>query len=273
MRIATWNVGGLKAWPEHVVRWLDRNQPDVIGLQEARTRDIESAVCAFSAQGYSCKLHLETDEEGFVPGVAILSRHPLEVTQEGLPGQESRGARLLSANTGGLSFTTVYVPTGTSAKGPDSEADAIRRKLGWLDSLLRHLEKQRNGPPAVLCGDFNVTPEPLDTWQHWHQQRVNGRKPGFREDERARLRLLKEAGWFDLIRHSNADGRVFSWWWSRDFYIKDKGLRLDHLLGDPGVASRLRCAWSDRRYYEDQGMTGRPDHAAVIADLAPEPTA
>ena len=87
MRIATWNVGGLKAWPEHVVRWLDKNQPDVIGLQEARTRDIESAVLAFSAQGYSCRLHLETDEEGFVPGVAILSRHPLEVTQEGLPGQ------------------------------------------------------------------------------------------------------------------------------------------------------------------------------------------
>ena len=224
-----------------------------------------------------CQLELRTLFQSRIPrslfAPPTLSRHPLEVTQEGLPGQESRGARLLSANTGGLSFTTVYVPTGTSAKGPGSEADAIRRKLGWLDSLLRHLEKQRNGPPAVLCGDFNVTPEPLDTWQHWHQQRVDRQKPGFGEDERARLRLLKKAGWLDLIRHSNADGRVFSWWWSRDFYVDDKGLRLDHLFGDAAVASRLRCAWSDRSYYEDRGMTGKPDHAPVIADLAPEPTA
>ena len=268
MRIATWNIDGLGARWDELVGWLRQNRPDVMGLQETKTDDDEFAELykpEFEAEGYGAVFHGEPDRHG----VAILSRHPLNVTQRGLPEQEGLGSRLLAVNTAGLSFTTVCVPSA-SGKG----AGGMERKLAWLNALGKYLSERENvALPAVLCGDFNVTPEPLDTWRHWHQQRPKRQQPGSTEDERARLRLLKKAGWLDLVRHSNADGRVFSWWWSRDFYVDDKGLRLDHLFGDPAVASRLRCAWSDRSYYEDRGMTGKPDHAPVIADLAPEPTA
>ena len=180
MRICTWNVHGLKsrAKVEQVVSWLRDNQPDIVGLQEAETRDPESAVSAFQGEGYRCKLHMERDDKGCDRGVAILSRHLLEVTRKGLPGQGHRGARLLTAWTAGLSFTTVCVPSVSS----DDRRGSIKRKLAWLDSLRKHLrERIADDGPAVLCGDFNINPKPIDNFYHWKTEGNPGTVPGFRK--------------------------------------------------------------------------------------------
>ena len=261
MRICTWNVGGLNGRVEQVVQWLHDNQPDIVGLQEARTRDHKSVVSAFQSEGYRCKLRMERDDKGRNQGVAILSRHPLEVTQVGLPGQEHRGARLLTASTAGLSFTTVCVPI----KGQQR----IERKLAWLDSLSDHLrERKIDDGPAVLCGDFNINPNPIDNYHHWENTEEDRNSPGFREDERSRISSLLEAGWFDLVRDLNPDERIFSWWSPRkDFYKDDKGLRIDLVFGNASVVRRLQSARIDRGYYADRGRSGNPDHAPVVVDL------
>ena len=264
MRICTWNVGGLKGEIERVVPWLRDNQPDIVGLQEARTRNPQSGVSTFQSEGYCCKLHMEPDDKGWVPGVGILSKHPLEVTQVGLPGQAHRGARLLTASTAGLSFTTVCVPAG-SGRGQRR----IERKLAWLDSLSEHLRgRKAEDVPAVLCGDFNITPKPIDNYHHWENTRERKDKPGFREDERSRICSLVKAGWSDLVRDLNPDERTFSWWWSRDYYNDDKGLWMDLVFGNAAVVKRLQFARIDRSHYADRGRTGKPDHAPVIVDLA-----
>ena len=253
-----------KGWVEQVVPWLRGNEPDIVGLQEARTRDPSSVVSAFESKGYRCKLYMAPDDNDRNQGVAILSRHPLEVTQAGLPGQEDRGARLLTACTAGLSFTTVYVPS-TSGRGPGR----IERKLAWLDSLSEHLRECRiEDVPAVVCGDFNITPKPIDSHHLWEDTKERKDRPGFREDERSRICSLLKAGWFDLVRDSNPGERIFSWWWSRDYYDDDKGLRLDLVLGNAPVVSRLQSARVDRGHYADRGRTGKPDHAPVVVDLA-----
>ena len=264
MKICTWNVGGLKGWVEQVVRWLRDNQPDIVGLQEARTRDLESVVSAFHSEGYCCELRMEPDDKGWVPGVGILSRHPLEMTQVGLPGQESRGARLLTASTAGLSFTTVCVPSA-SGKGPRR----IERKLAWLGSLSEHLrERKTKDVTAVLCGDFNITPKPIDNYHHWENSKERKDRPGFRDDERSWISSLLEAGWFDLVRDLYPDERLFSWWWSRDYYNHDRGLRMDLVFGNAAVVRRLQCARIDRGHYADRSETGKPDHAPVVVVLA-----
>ena len=264
MRICTWNVGGLKGWVEQVVPWLHGNKPDIVGLQEARTRDPKSVVSKFRSEGYCCNLHMEPDDKGRKQGVAILSRHPLEVTQAGLPGQEHRGARLLTACTAGLSFTTVCVPS-VSRK----DLRGIERKLAWFDSLSEHLREQKtHDGPAVLCGDFNINPKPIDNYHHWQDTKEPRNSPGFREDERSRISCLLEAGWFDLVRDANPDERVFSWWASPGHYYDDKGLRMDLVFGNAGVVRRLQSARIDRGHYADRGKTGNPDHAPVVVDLA-----
>ena len=256
MRICTWNVDGLNGRVEQVVQWLHDNQPDIVGLQEAGTRDPKSVVSAFQSAGYRCQLHMIPDDKSPKQGVAILSRRPLEVTQVGLPGQEHRGARLLTASTAGLSFTTVCVPI----KGQHR----IERKLAWLDSLSEHLrERKTDDGAAVLCGDFNINPKPIDNYHHWENTEEVRNSPGFSEDERSRISSLLEAGWFDLVRDLNPDERIFSWWSpGKDFYKHDKGLRIDLVFGNAVVVRRLQCAWIDR------GRGGKSDHAPVVVDLA-----
>ena len=190
------------------------------------------------------------------------------MTRRGLPEQEDLGARLLTARTPGFSFTTVCVPSA-SRKERAAKAEAIERKLGWLDALLRYLGTPQDGVvPSLVCGDFNITPAPMDGWQHWHEKREDKSEPGFRDDERSKIRSLQRSGWFDLVRHVCPDAKLFSWWWKRDFYLRNMGLRLDLVLGNSAVVDRLRSARIVHSPFENRGRTGKPDHAPVIVDLA-----
>ena len=260
MRICTWNVGELKGGVTGAMPWLRRNRPDIVGFQEAWECGYKSAVSELRSEGYSCASHMGPVGDS-AKGVAILSKHPLEVTQVGLPGQEHRGARLLTASTAGLSFTTVCVPI----KGQER----IERKLAWLCSLSEHLrERKTDDGPAVLCGDFNINPKPIDNYHHWQKTSEPKNDAGFSEDERLRISSLLDAGWVDLVRKFNPDKRMFSYWYSRDFYNDDKGLRIDHVFGNAAVAKRCGSAWIDCDHYDDRGRTGKPDHAPVVVDLA-----
>ena len=261
MKICTWNVNGLNEGLERVVSWLHRNQPDIVGLQEARTRDQKSVVSAFRSEGYCCQLHMGPEDSSRGPAVGILSKHPLEVTQVGLPGQEDLGARLLTARTAGLTFTTVCVPSASGKAG-------IEGKLAWLCALIEHLrERNTEDVPAVLCGDFNINPKPIDNYHYWGNSEERKDRPGFREDERSRICSLLKTGWSDLVRELNPDKRMFSYWHSRNFYNDDKGLRIDLVLGNASVVKRLQTAWIDRSQCAVLGKTGNPDHAPVVVDL------
>ena len=252
MRIATWNVDGLNARRDELLCWLRKNRPDVLGLQELKTnkaRVLNRFRDDLRIEGY----HTAVLSEPSKAGVAILSKQSLKVTQQGLPGREEFGARLLTVQTAGLSFTTVCVPIANKR---------MDRKLLWLDTLISYVH-DRHTPdiPAILCGDFNVAPDRADDWER------SERKPGTTSDERSRMRSLRESGWFDLVREWNPDARLFSWWWSRDFYCQDKGLRLDLVLGNQAIRDRLQSARIIHSPYEDRGRTKKPDHAPVIVDL------
>ena len=263
MRIATWNVDGFKARRKELVLWLQEEQPTVVGLQEIKTDDVKflrGIGEELAELGYHAAFH----EEARCRGVAILSKQPLEVTEKGLPGQGCRGARLLTASTAGLSFTTVCVP---GSAGKDNRAierkRRLERKLDWLDSLIEHLrERKTDNGPAVLCGDFNITPKPIDNYPYWKGPEENKNGDGNREEERWRISSLLEAGWFDLVRELNPKERMFSWWWPKNNFFKDdKGRRIDLVLGNKAVVKRLQCARIDR------GRRGKSDHAPVVVDL------
>ncbi|MDE2881718.1 MAG: exodeoxyribonuclease III [Acidobacteriota bacterium] len=267
MRIATWNINGLKARREELVRWLREDRPDVVGMQETKTDDDAFRTHyqpVFEAEGYDAASH---GQQGRC-GVAILSKEPLTVIREGLPRQEDMGARLLTVETAEVSFTTVYVPSA-SAEDRSKVERKVKRKLAWLDSLSEHLrERGGKGGPAVLCGDFNIAPEPIDDWKHWHSKGRGKKEPGSRDDERSRIRSLSQAGWADLLRELDPKGRLFSWWGRPNLYLQNKGLRLDLVLGNSAAVDRLQSARIVHGPYENRGRTGKPDHAPVIVDLA-----
>ena len=193
-------------------------------------------------------------------GVAILTRLPAEPTDRGLPGQEDFGARLVGARIAGLSFTTVYCPNGKDLAHED-----YPRKLAWFDDLVKLWSaRDRAGEAAVLCGDFNVVPAPLDTWRGEAGDGAIFHTP----EERSRFGALLDLGLRDLYREKNPDTQAFSWWDYRGgSFHRGHGLRIDFLLGTKAVLDRLTQVEIDRDFRKKKEGLTASDHAPVIADL------
>ncbi len=260
MKIATWNINGLGARLEFLKLWLADRQPDVVGLQELKLADEAFPHDEFGELGYQALTHGQKAWNG----VAVLSRLPMEMRQAGLPSQEAAGARMLSVGIddgkgGELDFTTVYCPNGKHVEHADYVA-----KLEWFDALIDYWA-QHDAEHALLCGDFNIVPAPLDGWRG-----EAGDGDIFHTvEERARFQRLLDVGFTDLFRHKHPDAQTFSWWDYRGgAFHRGQGLRIDLILGTDAVCQRVMDVSTDRDYRKkQQGMTAS-DHAPVIAELA-----
>jgi exodeoxyribonuclease-3 len=256
MRVATWNINGLNARLDFVALWLRARQPDVLGLQELKTANEKFPHDFFAELGYHALVHGQKSWNG----VAILTREPAELLAAGLPGEEESGARLITARvTGGIEFTTVYCPNGKSVTHDD-----FARKLHWYDTLTSHYGKDE---PArrILCGDFNIVPVALDSWQG-----AAGDGAIFHtNEERRRFQALLDLGLVDLFRHRYPDRGAFSWWDYRGgAFHRNHGLRIDFILATPAIGDVLEDVIIDRDFRKKQdGMTAS-DHAPVYADLS-----
>jgi exodeoxyribonuclease-3 len=256
MRIATWNVNGLRARQGLLAHWLAARQPDVVALQELKLTDEQFPHGEIEALGYRAVVHGEKSWNG----VAILARKPLEVEQVGLPGSD-HGARLVTARVEGVSVTSVYCPNGKAVSHPD-----FPRKLAFFDALAAHWTAHHPADePALLCGDFNLCPAALDSWNEaafvgtiFHT-----------EEERTRFRALIAAGLVDLFRERHPDLQAFTWWdYRAGAFHKREGLRIDLVLGTPPVLARVTNVEIDRDYRKKQGGFTTSDHAPVIVELS-----
>ncbi len=256
MRVATWNVNGLRARLEFVLLWLRERSPDVVGLQELKLTDDVFPHDAFEAEGYQALSHGQKSWNG----VAILSRREATLTRVGLPCGEDQGARLITARVEDLSFTSVYCPNGKDIQHAD-----FPRKLAWFDALASHLEEHHDaGRATILAGDFNVVPGALDSW--------NGEAFAGRifhsDEERARLSRILSWGLVDVYRHINPYTQAFSWWDYRGgAFHRKQGLRIDFLLATAPALARVRAVEIDREYRKKREGLTPSDHAPVWADL------
>jgi exodeoxyribonuclease-3 len=250
MKIATFNVNGIRSRLASLLQWLDREQPDVACLQELKAPDDAFPIDAIRAAGYGALWHGQRSWNG----VAILARgaEPVE-SRRGLPGDRSDvQSRYLEAAVDGVIVGCLYLPNGNPQPGPKFDY-----KLAWFERLIRHAAKlYDSGHPVVLAGDYNVVPtDELDIYnpRSWHRDAL------LQPESRACYARLLDQGWVDSLRVAHPDEKIFTFWdYFRRHWETNSGLRIDHLLLNAELAPRLRSAGVDR-WVRD--LPGASDHA------------
>jgi len=255
VKLVTWNVNSIRARLDRVVDFIQTRQPDVLCLQETKVSDDLFPADELRALGYELAFHGQRTYNG----VAILSRTPLgNVTRGFGDGDDDTQARLIAATTAGVRVMSVYVPNGEAVG-----SDKFELKLRWMERLRRWVGAHTTADvPAVLCGDFNVAPAPLDVYDPvaWEGHVL------FSEPEREALRRIADVGLVDLVRTMHPTEPMYSWWDYRMLaFPKGRGLRIDHLLATPALAKRAAAAGVDR---ESRKGKQPSDHAAVWAEFA-----
>ena len=259
MRIATFNINGIKARLPVVLDWLQAEKPDVAVLQEIKSQDATFPLDAFDGLGYTIETY---GQKGF-NGVALLSKRPVEDVIRGLPGDaEDTQARWIEATVmgdrGAVRIGGLYLPNGNPAPGPKYDY-----KLAWMERLHTHLtERLADEMPLVVLGDFNVIPEARDAArpEAWRDDAL------FRMDSRNAWRRILNLGFTEALRETTQADEVYTFWdYQGGAWDRNDGIRIDHILLSPQAADCLNNAWVESAL---RGREKPSDHVPVWVSLS-----
>ena len=257
MKVATYNLNGIRARLPRLVEWLEREKPDVACLQELKCADESLPIADIEAQGYGAVWH---GQKGF-NGVAILARGDSpELRRVGLPGDpDDTHSRYIEAEVKGLVVGSLYLPNGNTV-GTEKFDDKNRGMERLHDRAAELLSDER---PAILCGDWNVVPEDRDVFS----ARATAKDAVMQPEARQWWRRIVHQGWTDALRslHPNEDKLYTFWDYTAGCWQRDLGFRLDHLLLSPEATDRLRGAGVDKWA---RGEEKASDHAPTWVELS-----
>jgi exodeoxyribonuclease-3 len=258
IRVASWNINSVRMRIGHLMEWLRHGKPDVVLLQEIKCLTEGFPRLEVEDLGYNLAIVGQRSYNG----VAILSRHPMTIEAERLPGfVDDEPARYVEAiiQTGRkiLRVASLYAPNGNP-----TASDKFGYKLAWLDRLRAHVVSLlAHEEPVVLGGDYNVAPSDDDVYDPigWKDDAL------CRPESRAAFRRIVHAGFTDAFRALHAQPHRYTFWdYQAGRWQKDEGLRIDHLLLSPQATDLLSAADIDR---EPRSKDKPSDHTPVWCDL------
>jgi exodeoxyribonuclease-3 len=258
MKLATFNINGIKARIEALPAWLAAAAPDVVCLQEIKSVDEGFPRELFEGLGYRVETH---GQKGF-NGVAILSKLPLSDVRRGLPGDPGdEQARWIEAVVDAgrpVRVCGLYLPNGNPAPGPKYDY-----KLAWMARMEARVRELLASEEHFVClGDYNVIP------QRWMRR---SRRPGsgmrlFLPESRAAFRRLANLGLTDAVRARDPSAGVYTFWdYQAGAWERNNGIRIDHVMLSPQAADRLEAAGIDKAV---RGGEKPSDHVPVWVEIA-----
>ncbi len=258
MKIASFNINGIKARAAALPEWLDEAQPDIVVLQEIKSVDEAFPREMLEERGYN----VETHGQKSFNGVAILSKLPLEDVTRGLPGDdEDDQSRWIEATVVGddmaLRICGLYLPNGNPVPGPKYDY-----KLAWMARLQARAEALlAEETPFLMAGDYNIIPQAEDAAkpESWREDAL------FRPESRAAWRRLVNLGLTDAFRaRTQGPGHYSFWDYQAGAWNRNNGIRIDHFLLSPTVTDRLRACQIDR---DVRGRDKPSDHVPIWVEL------
>jgi exodeoxyribonuclease III len=247
MKIATWNVNGIRARGAQLCDWIERDKPDVVCLQELKARPdqvpeackaLEYHVFWHGERAYSgVSLHIR---KGLFEGEPVFSHPAFDME-----------TRIVTAQFDKLVLASVYVPNG--GKDYAAKIDFLTKLAAWANDV------HAQGNQLILCGDINIAHSDMDLHPKERKPGVIGQRP----EERALLDQIMGNDMVDVLRKMHPENdRIFSWWapW-RDMRKKNIGWRIDYILASRSLAERA----SECNVLADIGTS---DHAPVAMTVA-----
>ncbi|WGW02738.1 exodeoxyribonuclease III [Tropicibacter oceani] len=259
MKIATFNINGIKARLNALTDWLDEAQPDVVLCQEIKSVDEAFPREPFEDRGYNVETH---GQKGF-NGVAILSKRPLEDVTRGLPGDDTdEQARWIEAtvvgDTHACRLCGLYLPNGNPVPGPKYDY-----KLDWMKRLeARARDLLADEMPALMGGDYNIIPQAEDAAkpEAWVEDAL------FRPESRAAYRRILNLGFTEAFRAQTEGPGHYSFWdYQAGAWQRDNGIRIDHFLLTPQAADLMVSCTIDKQV---RGREKPSDHVPVVLEIA-----
>ncbi len=253
MKIASWNVNSIKARKDHVLKWLDDTQTDILFMQELKGVEDNFPKSDFEDREY----HLTINGQKTYNGVAIASKYPITViSDEILEGDEQ--ARFLDVEINGIRMINVYCPNGNPV-----DSEKYPYKLNWTKKLIYHLNSLfQKQIPFLIGGDFNIIPMDIDCHdpQAWKGDAL------FRQESWDLWRTMKNIGLYDAYRMIHPyEADCYSFWdYQAGAWPQNKGIRIDHFLLSPEIADRLQDCHIDRT---PRGWEKASDHTPIIIEI------
>jgi exodeoxyribonuclease III len=254
LKLATFNINGVRSRLPQLLEWLAKESPDVVCLQELKSEAFPSQ--ELREAGYASIWHAQRAWNG----VAILAKAgELIETRRALPGAvEDDQCRYLEAAVQGMLIACIYLPNGNPQPGPK-----FQYKLAWFERLLAHAQGLfDSGHPVALIGDFNVVPTDFDIYntRSWLKDAL------LQPESRACFQRLLGQGWQDVLRSRFPNERIYTFWdYLRQAWPRNAGLRIDHLLVSPSLAARVTGAGVDTWV---RGLPHASDHAPAWMTLS-----
>jgi len=255
MKIATYNVNGINGRLPVLLKWLSQAKPDIVCLQELKAPQEKFPIEEINAAGYQAIWKGQKSWNG----VAILSKgHEITEVQNSLPGnKDDVQSRYIEAIINKMVICCLYLPNGNPYPG-----EKFEYKLEWIKRLKKRAnELIKMELPAILIGDFNIIPEEIDVYkpEKWIDDAL------FRKEVRKSFADLQKKGWIDSLRILNPGKQIFTFWdYMYHSYDRNAGMRLDHILISPYLASSLENSGVDSSV---RGWEKSSDHAPVWITL------
>lgn len=250
LKIATWNVNSVRARMPVITRWIEKEKPDILCMQELKATEEQFPFEAFSDLGY----HSAVNGQPRWNGVAIVSRTPMTEIQTDLSGFLPEQSRMISAAICGIKLINVYVPNGSDVDDP-----RFQEKLKYYEILRKYALSHRE--PTVILGDFNVASEPVDT----HSPDKQDDTVCYHPLEREQIVKFKESGFTDAFRLFHPDKKQYSWWdYRAASFRRNMGMRLDLVLANEAAGKMITdcCIDTEPRSWEKPS-----DHTPVVFNI------
>jgi exodeoxyribonuclease-3 len=248
VKIATWNVNGIRARQAQFCEWVARERPDVVCLQELKAEAAQVPE--------ACRL---MDYHAFWHGMRAYSGVSLHVRKDAFQGEPAFShpdfdmeARIVQAQVGNLVLASVYVPNGN--KNYPAKVEFMRRLAAWAKRV------HDDGRSLVLCGDINITRTEMDVHPRERRPGIIGQLP----EERELFSELLGAHLVDVGRKLEPGNASYFTWWApwRNMRQRNIGWRLDYILASPAIAARaVSCPVL--------AEVGTSDHAPVMMTTSP----